>query len=376
MGLRLSNLRTAALAALVALVPLACSEDNVSTRASVTASQTSATGEASGGFAAARCEANKAAGQITFLTSFDYAAAASIIDVVAAESQGYFADVCLDVKLQAGFSTANVSAVAAGQAQMTSLGSFSEVVVANAADAGLVAVAVEGQTSIEALLVENDAKVTKLADLNGRKIGIKGGIPFSIRAMLAKAGVDEKKLTQIEVDFNPVLLFETEIEALPVYKSNEPGQLDAQGYKGKYQTFDPADEKIPASFAVFTTSADFAKKHPTAVADFLRASLKGFEWADANPAEGVKATLAKSDPKLFFSPEGEAFRWETERALVRSSTPAGKAIGTIDPARLQAEVDNLVSLGVIPKDKADVKAAFDTSFIDEVTEGDQVIWLS
>lgn len=362
--------RFAAVAAVLCVGLAACAKDRATAPAGV------GSVEAGEAFPADRCTANRNAGTITFLTSFDYAAAASIIDVVAAESQGYFEDVCLDVKLQSGFSTANVATVAAGQAQMTSLGSFSEVVVANAADAGLVAVAVEGQTSIEELLVENDAKVTKLSDLNGAKIGIKGGIPFSIRAMLAKGGVEEKELTQIEVDFNPVLLFETEIVALPVYKSNEPGQLDAQGYKGKYQSFDPADENIPASFAVFTTSASFAEEHPTAVADFLRAALKGFEWADENPAEAVEATLAKSDPNLFFSPEGEAFRWETERKLVRSATPAGRTVGTIDPARLQAEVDNLVSLGVIPKDRADIQAAFDTTFIDEVSEGDKIIWAS
>jgi NitT/TauT family transport system substrate-binding protein len=264
--------------------------------------------------------------------------------------------------------------VAAGQAQMTSLGSFSEVVVANAADADLVAVAIEGQTSVEALLVENTANISRLTDLKGRKMGIKGGIPYSIRAMLAKAGVEESTLTQIEVDFNPVLLFETEIEALPVYKSNEPGQLDAQGYAGKYQTFDPAEQEVPSTFAVFTTSAAFAKEHPTAVADFLRATLKGFEWAEANPEEAVKASLAKSDPNLFFSPEGEAFRWKTELQLVRSSTPAGSAVGTIDPARLEAEVDNLVQLGVIPKDKASIEGAYDTSFMAQITDGDRLVW--
>ena len=206
-------------------------------------------------FPAERCEANRDAGAITFLTSFDYAAAASIIDVVAADAQGYFGAVCLDVKLQPGFSSDNVATVAAGRAQMTSLGSFSEVAVANTQGADLVAIGVEGHTSIEELIVENSAGITELRQLEGRKVGIKGGIPYSLRAMLAKAGVDESKLTQIEVDFNPVTLFQTEIVALPAYKSNEPGQLDAQGYAGQYHTFDPQDSDIPASFAVFTTSA-------------------------------------------------------------------------------------------------------------------------
>src|SRR5882757_4444490 len=37
-----------------------------------------------------RCAQNKAAGKITFLTSFDYAASVGILDVLAADEVGYF----------------------------------------------------------------------------------------------------------------------------------------------------------------------------------------------------------------------------------------------------------------------------------------------
>ncbi len=363
--------------AALTLITAACgADDSAGTAPSTTAAggSSSVTTGAGGSFPAERCDANKAAGTITFLTSFDYAAAASIIDVIAADDQGYFKAMCLDVKLQAGFSTANVPAVSANTAQMTSLGSFSEVAVANAQDAGLVAVGIEGHTSIEELLVRNDANITDLKQLEGKAMGIKGAIPYSLRAMLAKQGVDETKITQIEVDFNPVVLFDTDIVALPAYKSNEPGQLDANGYAGKYSSFDPGKESIPASFAVFTTSKDFAAKHPTAVADFLRASLKGFEYAAANPEAAVKASLARTDPSLFLSAEGETFRWTTERELVRSSTPAGQPVGAVDEQALQAELDALIDLGVVDKGKVDVAASIDASFMKEITDGDKVIW--
>lgn len=359
-----------------ALVAGACGGDDGDDASPSTAAATEGTdGAAAGGaFPADRCEKNKAAGTITFLTSFDYAAAASIIDVVAAEDQGYFKAVCLDVKLQPGFSSSNVATVSSGAAQMTSLGSFSEVAVANAQDAELVAVAVEGHTSVEELLVENTANITDLKQLEGKSMGIKGAIPYSLRALLAAKGVDEAKITQIEVDFNPVVLFETDIVALPVYKSNEPGQLDAQGYAGKYTAFDPRDSDIPASFAVYTTSKAFAEEHPTAVADFLRASLKGFEYAAANPAEAVAASLKRTDPNLFLGSEGETFRWKTELELVTSSTPEGAAIGSIDEKALQAELDALVDLGVIEKGSVDVKASVDAGFMAEITKDGELIW--
>ncbi len=330
---------------------------------------------ADGKISAERCAKNNDAGTITFLTSFDYAAAASIIDVVTAADQGHYSALCLDVKLQPGFSSSNVALVSTGTAQMTSLGSFSEVAVANSQGAALVAVGVEGHASIEELLVEKAANITDLKQLEGKSMGIKGAIPYSLRALLAAKGVDEKKITQIEVDFNPVVLFQTDIVALPVYKSNEPGQLDAQGYAGKYTAFDPRDNNIPASFAVFTTSKSFAQKHPTAVADFLRATLKGFQYAADKPDAAVATTLKRSDPKLYFNPAGEAFRWKTELALVRSSTPKGSAVGAIDAAALQAEVDSLVKLGVLAKGSVDVAASINSSFMGEITKNGELIWI-
>ena len=55
----------------------------------------------------------RAAGTITYLSGFDFAATASIIDVVVADEAGYFEDLCLDVELQPSFSTANYPIVAA-----------------------------------------------------------------------------------------------------------------------------------------------------------------------------------------------------------------------------------------------------------------------
>ena len=370
--------RWAGLVLAVALVAAACADDGDDGDAGEAqgASTTSEGAAPISGFPEERCQANQDAGKVVFVTSFDYSAAASIIDVVVADDQGYFDDVCLDVELQAGFSTANVPLLAAGQAQITSLGSFSEVAVANAADADIVAIGVEGKTSIEELLVENGTGITDLADLTGHRIGIKGAIPYSVRAMLAVAGVDESTLQQTEVGFNPVVLFETDIDALPVYKSNEPAQLDAAGYQGKYTVFDPRDDDVPASFAVYATSREFAEEHPTAVEDFMRAALHGFAWAVDNPEEAVAATLERSDPQLFFQPEGEAFRWETESALVLDTTPEGEAVGAVDVGLLQDEVDFLVELGVIPEDSVDVETSADPRFVEAVTEDGEVVWLS
>src|SRR5690606_36392700 len=58
-------------------------------------------------FPEARCAANREAGTITFLTGFDYAATASAIEMLVADEQGYFEDLCLDVEIKPCLSTSN-----------------------------------------------------------------------------------------------------------------------------------------------------------------------------------------------------------------------------------------------------------------------------
>ena len=106
-------------------------------------------------FPADRCEANEAAGTITYNTGFDYAAAASILEVVVADEKGYFDDLCLDVEITPSFSTANYPLVASNEVQFASAGNFSEVATfAEANEADLVALSVDGHVAIDVLMVK------------------------------------------------------------------------------------------------------------------------------------------------------------------------------------------------------------------------------
>lgn len=296
-----------------------------------------------------RCEANQAAGTVTYVSSFDFAAAASILDVLVAEAEGYFEEVCLDVEIQAGQAPSNGTIVATGNAQFSSAGSFGELVNTNVqGNTDLVAIAHYGKTAVQALVVPGDSPVTELADLNGTTIGVKGDMPLPIQAMLAQGGVDRSTLTEPALSgFDPVAHLELGIDALPVYKTNEPAQLDAAGIE--YRMFDPLDFDVPTSFAVFFTNQAFLDEHPTAVEDFVRASFKGFAFSVDNPDVAVGHALERLDAagnQFFLTAEGEQFRWLVESALVLDTTPSGQGVGVLDVDRLGAEIELLTEVGV------------------------------
>ena len=325
-----------------------------------------------------RCAANEAAGTITYLTGFDFAATASIVDVIVAEANGYYEELCLDVEITPSFSTANYPLIAEGTAQFASGGSFSEVVAFAAAnDAEFVVTAVEGPTAIDSLILKPGV-ATELGDLAGSTIGVKGKLPPSIAAMLATAGLTENEdyETVLLDGFDPVAHMAIGgIDGLPGYKSNEPGTLERNGIE--FDLFDPLDYDIPGSFGIIYTAADFVAEHPSATEDFMRATMLGLADAIGDPELAADAALALindgGNPN-FLAPEGEVFRWQTDAALISDLTPDGVGFGVPDMAALQNEVDTYAEVGLFGDGDAPNAADYVSGILDEIYDGATVIW--
>lgn len=327
-----------------------------------------------------RCAANEAAGTVTYLTGFDFAATASIIDVIVADDRGYYDELCLDVEILPSFSTANYPLVASGDAQGASGGSFSEVVAFAAAnEAEFVVAAVEGRTAIDSLIVK-PGRAETLEDLADETIGVKGKLPASIDVMLRQAGLVEGD------DFDTVLLdgfdptAHIAIDAIvgfPGYKSNEPGTLERAGID--FDLFDPTEFDIPGSFGVIYLNRQFVDEHPTAAQDFMRATMRGLADAIDDPEAAAEVAVelinANGNPN-FLSPEGEVFRWSTDAALIVETTPEGTGFGVPDEAALQNELDTYAETGLFGDgDVPDAASRLGNDVIAPVYDADgQVVW--
>lgn len=363
--------RAGSVGAAAALLLAACGDgdsgDPTTTSAAPSTSASMSQVVADQPFPADRCAANKAAGPILYLSSFDFAASASIVDVLVAESKGYYEAMCLDVQLKASFSVDNYPLIAANEAQFSSGGSFSEMAdFAGANDAGFVALAVEGRTGIDALIVKEGA-ITSLADIEGGKIGVKGAITPSVKAMLAKEGLTEGTDYQTVLldGFDPKVHIEVpDIVGFPGYKSNEPLQLEAAG--AKFRVYDPSDYDIPGSFGIIYTNRTFLQQFPSAAQDFMRATMKGLADAIADPAAAaaiaVEAINANGNT-MFLSPEGETARWKVESRLVGDAASAASPAGLPLLDLLQAEVDTYAGIGLFADGKPTVADLADPSVL-------------
>ena len=323
-----------------------------------------------------RCEANQAAGKLIFLSGFDFAAAAGILDVVAAEAEGFFDEMCLDVQLQSGLSPANSAALAAGTTQFAVVASFGEMVRQNVnGGTDLMAFAQLGHTSISELIVPAGT-ITSLSDLRGKTIGIKGDLPSPVQAMLAAEGAQRGTFEELLLDgFDPVAHLALGIDALPVYKSNEPAALDREGIE--YVEFDPLDFDIPASFAVYISSRENYEKWPTAIEDFVRAGLRGYQFAVENPEVAVAHAfelINAAGNQFWLAETHELSRWRVERSMVENVTPEGFVVGQLNTPRLGEEIQLLADLGEL-ETLPDWESMLDDSVVPKLHDDNgELIW--
>lgn len=351
--------------------PAGADADTVSTPADAETASTPAD-------AASRCRANRDFGTVTFVTGFDFAASAGIIDAIAADARGYFEELCLDVDIQPGFSPANGALVMEGRAQFGVAGSFAELVNNNIAGEGdLVAVLHWGRTAINAIVLPEGSGVDDFSDLCGRLVGIKGDLPYSLQTAVALSGASRDCFEEILLDgFDPVAHLELGIDALPVYKSNEPYTLKRNGVP--FTLLDPLSFDVPASFGITFTTQSFIDEHPELARDVVRALLRGQAFAAANPGEAVDDAFelidAAGNPR-YLAMEAERHRWGVESELIADLAADGVGVGIPDLELLEAEVEALTRVGVFDP-LPDWRPMVDADIAADAYDGAALLWPS
>jgi ABC-type nitrate/sulfonate/bicarbonate transport system substrate-binding protein len=327
-------------------------------------------GGASGGIDwEARKAANQAAGEILYSTGYYFAASSPDVQAVMADELGYFEQLGLSVRVQPGLDSQGMKFLAAGQAQISSAGNPSLVITSVDSGAEVKGVATFGSVGVNALMVLEDSDIQTPKDLVGKTLGYKGAIPSWVTTMLASEGVTRDQFKAVSVGYDPRILDGKKLDALTVYKTNEPYIMEKAGIKTRL--IDPGDFGAETSFGVVAVNAQFAAEHPTAIEDFLRALSKAHQYALEHPEETLKVLEARSTSG--YDLESETNRWAVERELVQDNLHEGRGVAWQSDEQWQREMDMLVNAevikGPIPLDKV-----MDNSYIEAIYEGAELIW--
>ncbi len=199
-----------------------------------------------------------------------------------------------------------------------------------------------------ALLVRPDSPIHSVADLKGKKVAAQIGssVHFFLGQLLARAGLSLKDVQLVNLagpDQGPAL---------------ESGAVDAiilwMPYRTQLEQAGKArviadSSHVAGSLSLYAVRTDFAKKNPSSVEDFLKATQKTNDYMKRHPKETLGLLSKDSQfPAAALAESLNGFDWS-----LKLTSDDEKAMGDIK--------DFLLANHVIRKD-FDIKDLFDESY--------------
>jgi ABC-type nitrate/sulfonate/bicarbonate transport system substrate-binding protein len=296
--------------------------------------------------------------KVTFQAGFKPQANLPFAAAYVAKENGYFTQEGLDVEIQhSSGQDAHLLLLAAGKVHFST--TVASTILKQQATSGvpLQAIALFGQRGDTVLAVGADSGIHSLKDLEGKTIGYKVFPSPEYLAMLKAGGVDRSKVREVGVSFDPRVLSEKRVDALPVFRSNEPDTLRGIGYD--VRLFDPADFGVATLGVTYVANSEWAEKHADETTAFLRATMRAVAWIVENREAAV-------DVVMKYAPQEQRahqrYMLDIELEAAQSELTRRNGIGWMEERQWQAMHDVLVEFKGIEK-PVDVKKAFTTRYL-------------
>ncbi|MGH6676523.1 MAG: ABC transporter substrate-binding protein [Xanthobacteraceae bacterium] len=284
----------------------------------------------------------------------------------AAIAQGYYKDEGLDVSIIPSQGTAQtVQAVVAGTAQL-GFTDLPSVALARAHGTKVKMVAINYEKAPYAIFsLDPGANVTDIKQLVGLTLGSGAGsfTPKVIAGLMSEHGLDPKtlKIDNITPSARASALLSGQVPSIEFFVMSRPGLAAAAKAKNvKLRTFLLADHGLTLYSNGIVATDDYLAKNADVVRRFVRASLRGWQFALRNPKKAI-------EDETKFVPTLKVEESVAELAIVKklAVTPAVEqhGLGWFDPADMKASLDFMtkyVGLGGTPPSASDLYA---TSFL-------------
>ena len=267
--------------------------------------------------------------------------------------KGFFREEGLNVNIISAKGTAHgIQNVESGLAQIGFIDVASLVVARAEGSTVKVASVIYQKAPFCFFSLDPGANVTKLKDFEGLRVGSNTGSYISniARAMMRKEGLDPSKLSveSIEPSARIAMLATRKIPAIDFFIITKPA-MERAVKDAKVVTFLFADHGLDLYSNGIGAKESFLKEKPEVMKAFVRAALRGYQYAFKHPAEA--AELIQKHAKAL---NNEITVDELKIVEELTVTPEVKqsGIGSFTTARMQSSVAWMVENGGFPKEKA------------------------
>jgi NitT/TauT family transport system substrate-binding protein len=292
-----------------------------------------------------------------------------------AKAKNYYRDVGLDVELlEGGLDKPALPVVVSGSAQFGVIGPEA-ILLARSRGVDVIAVAVIYQKSPFCLFTYASYGINKIADLKGKDVGVLYGSNELIgyRAMLKKAKLDKSKdhINEVLVQDDLDALRKGRVQAFPGYWIDEAEALQEEcddqtttGARCKIKELDGSDV---GNFGdtIFTTER-FERENHDIVEKFIKATLKGWQFALKNQAAALEIIMKQATTHQ----RGKRHQCLMLRNSEEYICPdrSNCVLGYTDYQKWKSLQEMLVDNGLLEHDsQVDLTRSFDPSFVTNPT---------
>ena len=212
------------------------------------------------------------------------------------------------------------------------------------------------------LSLKDGANIQTAQDLIGKRIGVQaGGNETLFDALLAANGIDASQVTKVPVEYDPSPLVNGEVDGFLAYITNESITVANLGYETTNLLF--ADNGLPFVAEAFIVTQDSIDNNREALKGFLRATIKGWKDAIADPAGGAQLAVDNYGKELGLDINKEIQQSEAQNnLLVLTDETRANGLLTISEQLQQKNIETLARAGYT----INAEQLFDMSLLAEV----------
>lgn len=299
-----------------------------------------------------------ASGKIEFI--LDWKAQMEHSGFFVAQQKGFYREEGLEVKILDGNGAPNAATLVGNGTYKLGVSSGAATVIARAKGVPAVSVAVLNQRSPMVVYALAESDIIKPQDLAWKRVGVNfEGIKYQeYRALLTKLNIDPATIKEIGMaGSDPAPLLAGQVDALLGYTQDQPVQVELRGRK--VNRIPLPDYGVNLYSTNLIVNEAFTKDHPDVVRRFVRASIKGWDYAIAHPDEAVSIYhTGHPESNLAFNQAN----FQHLIPLLSSPDTERMGFGAQSAERWAHTQDTLFDLKRIEK-KTDVAALFTNEFL-------------